>query len=406
MSAPRTLGFLVDGVAEAGSAGVLPISGLSLDSREITPGDAFIALRGAQGHGIEHAAGAVARGAAAVLFEAPARAPDLPVPVIAVAGLRGKLGRLAAHWFDAPSQSLRVVGVTGTNGKTSTVQLVAQALTLLGARAATIGTLGAGIYGEASSGERTTPDVITVQRHLAAFRAAGAGHVAMEVSSHALDQGRVDGVRFELAVFTNLTRDHLDYHGTMEDYFAAKAKLFAARRPRRRGGQHRRHMGPPAARRGHQRRTHAVVQRGGRCGRRPARARLRGQRGRDRLRPRHAMGQRADRIPAARPLQRRQPGRGGRRLGALGHGIADIARVLGALTPVAGRMNRIGGDAGAPLVVVDYAHTPDALSRPCAACARTPAAAWCACSVAAASATAASVRRWPRSPNGWPMPCS
>jgi UDP-N-acetylmuramoyl-L-alanyl-D-glutamate--2,6-diaminopimelate ligase len=363
MSAPRTLGFLLDGVAEAGSAGVLPISGLSLDSREITPGDAFIALRGAHGHGIEHAAGAVARGAAAVLFEAPARAPDLPVPVIAVAGLRGKLGRLAAHWFDAPSQSLRVVGVTGTNGKTSIVQLVAQALTLLGARAATIGTLGAGIYGEASSGERTTPDVITVQRHLAAFRAAGASHVAMEVSSHALDQGRVDAVQFELAVFTNLTRDHLDYHGTMEDYFAAKAKLFA-----REGlavavvniddpwGRQLLAAGTRAAR------TLSCSAAG------DAAADLRAH---DFVASAAGIAFDLDTPWGSARVASPLLGRFNvdnlvavaACLGALGHGIADIARVLGALTPVAGRMNRIGGDTGAPLVVVDYAHTPDALEQ-------------------------------------------
>jgi UDP-N-acetylmuramoyl-L-alanyl-D-glutamate--2,6-diaminopimelate ligase len=108
-----------------------------------------------------------------------------------------------------------VAGVTGTNGKTSTVQLIAQALSLHGERAGTIGTLGAGLYGRHVAGERTTPDVIAVHRLLAQLREEGASHVAMEVSSHALDQGRVDAVAFKVAVFTNLTRDHLDYHGSM-----------------------------------------------------------------------------------------------------------------------------------------------------------------------------------------------
>jgi UDP-N-acetylmuramoyl-L-alanyl-D-glutamate--2,6-diaminopimelate ligase len=121
---------------------------------------------------------------------------------------------------------MSVAGVTGTNGKTSTVQLIAQALTLRGATAGTIGTLGAGLYGRLEAGERTTPDVITVHRLLATMRDAGATHVAMEVSSHALEQGRVDAVAFQVAVFTNLTRDHLDFHGTMQAYGAAKSKLF------------------------------------------------------------------------------------------------------------------------------------------------------------------------------------
>jgi UDP-N-acetylmuramoyl-L-alanyl-D-glutamate--2,6-diaminopimelate ligase len=363
MSAPRDLAFLLDGVADAGSAGVLPITGLSLDSRAIAPGEAFIAVRGQHGHGIEHAAGAVARGAAAVVFEAPAEAPDLPVPVIAVAGLRAKLGRLAAHWFDAPSQALRVVGVTGTNGKTSTVQLIAQALGVLGTRAATIGTLGAGLYGQASEGERTTPDVISVQRHLAAFRAAGASHVAMEVSSHALDQGRVDAVRFELAVFTNLTRDHLDYHGTMDDYFAAKAKLFA------RDGLATAvlNIDDPWGRQ--------LLARGTRAARTlscsaagDASADLRAS-----ALAANAAGIAFDLDTPWGSTRIESPLLGrfnvdnlvavAACLGALGHGIADIARALGALTPVNGRMNRLGGDARAPLVVIDYAHTPDALEQ-------------------------------------------
>src|ERR1051325_6066717 len=126
-----------------------------------------------------------------------------------------------------PSQALQVVGVTGTNGKTSTVQLIAQALHHLGHSAATIGTLGAGLHGQVEEGERTTPDAIHVQELLASFREQGATHVAMEVSSHALEQGRVGAVKFGTAVFTNLTRDHLDYHGSMQAYGDAKAKLFA-----------------------------------------------------------------------------------------------------------------------------------------------------------------------------------
>jgi UDP-N-acetylmuramoyl-L-alanyl-D-glutamate--2,6-diaminopimelate ligase len=125
-----------------------------------------------------------------------------------------------------PRAGLRVIGVTGTNGKTSTVQLLAQALYALGRKPATIGTLGSGLHGHIDAGERTTPDAISVQRLMADFRDAGASDVAMEVSSHALSQARVAGVHFHLAVFTNLTRDHLDYHGDMQSYANAKQGLF------------------------------------------------------------------------------------------------------------------------------------------------------------------------------------
>src|SRR4249919_4379465 len=204
------------------------IHGLSADSRELSEGDAFIALAGATTHGLNFVDKARAAKVAAIVFELPAPADVvLPEHAIGVADLRHKLGRLADRFYDAPSKRLAMTGVTGTNGKTSTVQLIAQALTLHGDRAGTIGTLGAGLYGELVAGERTTPDVIAVHRLIAQMRDAGATHVAMEVSSHALEQGRVDAVAFKVAVFTNLTRDHLDYHGTMEAYGAAKAKLFA-----------------------------------------------------------------------------------------------------------------------------------------------------------------------------------
>ena len=363
MSAARNLDALLAGAADAGGAGVLPVRGLSLDSRAIEAGDVFVALRGTRGHGIDHAAGAVARGAVAVLFEPPAEAPHLPVPVLAVPGLRARLGAMAARWHGEPSRALRVVGVTGTNGKTSTVQLVAQALTLLGARAATIGTLGAGVHGEALSGERTTPDVITVHRLLAGFRDAGCGHVAMEVSSHALDQGRVDAVRFEVAVFTNLTRDHLDYHGTMDAYFEAKAKLFA--------------FDGLAC---------AVVNVDDPWGRRLADAGTRAARlltvsaagaaGADVRAREIALGAAGIAFTLETPwgAARIESPLLGRFnvdnlcavagcLGALGHPIERIAGALAALQPVAGRMNRLGGHGAAPLVVVDYAHSPDALEQ-------------------------------------------
>ncbi len=147
--------------------------------------------------------------------------------VVAVPNLRAHLGLIADRFFGQPSQALHVVGVTGTNGKTTCAWLIAQALSLCGRPAAYIGTLGYGPAGALQPVAHTTSDVVSVHRQLASLRAAGAGAVAMEVSSHALDQGRVDEVRFAAAALTNLTQDHLDYHDTMQAYGAAKARLFA-----------------------------------------------------------------------------------------------------------------------------------------------------------------------------------
>ncbi|MBW8368512.1 MAG: hypothetical protein K0M70_11740 [Arenimonas sp.] len=193
------------------------VAGLSADSRDLQPGDAFIALAGASTHGLRHA-GAVGRaGASVILFETPApQGAEPPANAVAVPGLRQRQGELADRFYGAPSRALAMTGVTGTNGKTSTVQLIAQALTLHGDVAGSIGTLGAGLHGRLVAGERTTPDVIAVHRLLAAMRGEGATHVAMEVSSHALEQGRVDAVAFRTAVLTNLTRPHRDLHGTNE----------------------------------------------------------------------------------------------------------------------------------------------------------------------------------------------
>jgi UDP-N-acetylmuramoyl-L-alanyl-D-glutamate--2,6-diaminopimelate ligase len=340
------------------------ITGLTADSNAVQPGDAFIALRGATTHGLRFAMQADAAGAAAILFDPPA--PDaltLPGTVVAVDGLRGKLGRIADRFFGSPSQALAVAGVTGTNGKTSTVQLVAQALTLRGAVAGTIGTLGAGLHGQLVPGERTTPDVIAVHRTLAQMRDAGATHVAMEVSSHALEQGRVDGVAFKVAVFTNLTRDHLDYHGTMDAYGAAKAKLFAW----------------PTL-------ETAVVNLDDPAGatmlaKLPAGVKRFGLSSRDHpaanLRAGGAMLTPAGLVfglvegGAVQPVESPLLGRFNidnllavaGTLRALGWTLADVGAVLPRLQPVDGRMSRVGGNEHQPLVVVDYAHTPDALEQ-------------------------------------------
>jgi UDP-N-acetylmuramoyl-L-alanyl-D-glutamate--2,6-diaminopimelate ligase len=209
----------------------LEISDLTLDSRAVRPGSAFLAVRGSLRHGVEFAAAAVASGARVVLWE-PAPGVEAPrlaadVHVLAVPGLAAQAGYIADRFFGAPSARLAVTGITGTNGKTTCAWLLASALNALGRRAAYLGTLGSGLPGQIEPGTHTTPDPVTLQRRLAALRAAGAEAVAMEVSSHALDQQRCAGVRFQAAAFTNLTREHLDYHGDMARYAAAKSLLFA-----------------------------------------------------------------------------------------------------------------------------------------------------------------------------------
>lgn len=353
-------------LADSATQSVSPllVSGLSLDSRVLHAGDVFFALAGAQGHGLAHAERAIEAGAAAIIYEPPL--PDglhAPRDAIAVPGLRARLGAIANRFYDSPSSALKVIGVTGTNGKTSTVQLIAQALSRAGHVVGSIGTLGSGLHGALVAGERTTPDVLQVHRELAHMRQHGATHVAMEVSSHALDQGRVDGLVFQIAVFSNLTRDHLDYHGTMAAYGAAKARLFAwpglqaavlnlddpfsdALRKELPDGL--RIIGVSAgARSDADLAAESVLA------------------GNDGLQFTLRIGER--RLPLSSALVGRfnvdnllaVAGV----LYAMRWDAADIAATLAALQPVPGRMSRIGGGERLPLVVVDYAHTPDALAQ-------------------------------------------
>ena len=342
----------------------LEITGLVMDSRDIRPGDAFVAIAGFGAHGLGFVEQARERGAAIILFEPPAP-DDLPAPAdaIAVPGLRARMGEMANQFHGAPSKAMTMVGVTGTSGKTSTVQLIAQAFEKIGVRTGTIGTLGVGLYGQEVATGFTTPLVLPMHKMLAELRDAGAKAVAMEVSSHALDQGRVDAVHYDIAVFTNLTRDHLDYHGDMESYGAAKAKLFS--RPGLRA---------------------AVINRDDAFGRRL----LDGLRSPVRGIGISASGDVAADIAATGvTLDARGIGfdlRIGDRtryvqspllgrfnidnvltvagvLLAEGRGFGEIADVLESLQPVAGRMNRLGGDGVLPLVVIDYSHKPDPLEQ-------------------------------------------
>lgn len=224
-----TLGRLLEGFDVAAPHGV-QVTDLVLDSRAARPGSLFLACQGRTTHGIVHAAAAVERGAVAVLWE-PVAGPEPPalprsIAAIPVAHLGRHVGELADRFFRRPSSDLRVAGITGTNGKTTVAALLAQASDYVGRRGWYIGTLGHGRPNAIAQAGLTTPDAVTVHRRLAQARDAGAATLALEVSSHALDQDRVAGVQFDTAVYTNLTHDHLDYHGSIEAYGAAKARLF------------------------------------------------------------------------------------------------------------------------------------------------------------------------------------
>ncbi len=226
---PKDLADLLAGLAThpVPTPGVA-VSDLTISSRDVMPGGAFIALQGLRTHGIGFASQAVDAGASCVLWQPIPNvvAPRISVPLIAVEDLDRALGTIADRFFDAPSRDVGVFGVTGTNGKTTTAFLIARAFAALGQVAGYTGTIGVGRIDALQPATYTTPDCVTVHREIAELRDAGGRYLSMEVSSHALDQSRVAGVRFDTAVFTNLTHDHLDYHGTFEAYGAAKAKLF------------------------------------------------------------------------------------------------------------------------------------------------------------------------------------
>lgn len=340
--------------------GVTP-RGVCIDSRRVQPGDLFLAWPGAALDGRRFIADAVAKGAAAVCFEAAgAEVPALSVPSLAVPNLASLAGNLADAVYGQPSEKLWLCGITGTNGKTSVSQWIAQALSGAGRSCAVIGTLGNGFVDQLEASPNTTPDAVTLHRDLARFAAAGAQACAMEVSSIGLHQGRVNGARFRCAVFTNLSRDHLDYHVDMEAYGEAKRLLFER-------------QGLEAA----------VINLDDPYGRDLAR-RLQGrvltlgytlgdEAGADRvLRADNltmtATGQRFSvegQVVNAALLGRFNTSNLLAVMGALlaaGLSPAEAAAALARLRPPPGRMQCLGGEK-TPLVVVDYAHTPDALDN-------------------------------------------
>jgi UDP-N-acetylmuramoyl-L-alanyl-D-glutamate--2,6-diaminopimelate ligase len=339
----------------------IDVHGMCLDSRQVKPGDAFVALQGAQTHGMRFASAVADAGAAVILSDGQVPSADVAIPVIEVANLAAQLGQLANRFYATDQRSLRCIGVTGTNGKTSSVQLIAQALDLLQTPCATIGTLGFGFAGELTEGARTTPDVFNVHAAIAGFDQRGAKALAMEVSSHALDQRRVDLVPYQIASFTNLTRDHLDYHPDMQHYFEAKAKLFAWPSLQAAVINIDDAYGAQLA--------ESLQARSIKLWRYSAHANQNAELVADAIKL-HAHGIEFTLNGVA--FTSKLIGRFNVEnlagviavLCACGFPLASLPPTIAQLQPVNGRMNKIESQhASAPLVVVDYAHTPDALEK-------------------------------------------
>ena len=202
-----------------------PCTGVAYDSRQVTPGSVFVALRGLKADGVAFAPQAIQAGAAAIVSETPAPA-STGVPWVLVSDARAALAHLAAEFYGHPSRQMQVVGITGTNGKTTTAYLVSAILDAAGIKSGLMGTVAYRVGDRVIDATRTTPEAPEVQAFMREMASSGCRACVMEVSSHALTLGRVDGVRFAAGVFTNLTRDHLDFHAGMDDYFAAKRRLF------------------------------------------------------------------------------------------------------------------------------------------------------------------------------------
>jgi UDP-N-acetylmuramoyl-L-alanyl-D-glutamate--2,6-diaminopimelate ligase len=347
------------------------IERLASDSRRCAPGVAFFAYPGENADGGAHIADALARGASAVVWEQAGFAwpADWRVPNAPVRGLKEQAGLLAHEFYGRPSEALWVCGVTGTNGKTSCTQWLAALLGSAGTRSAVIGTLGSGFPGALTDLANTTPDALELHRMLKEFAAHGARAAAMEVSSHGLVQGRVNGVRFACALFTNLSHDHLDYHRSMDAYAEAKTRLFdmpglesaVLNLDDVLGVQLARKLESSALDTIGYSLDASAVPAGSVRQFIAARA----------VEP-DADGMRLALESSWGPIEARinQTGRfsAANAIGVLGCLVAagvplqQAAALLESLPTVPGRMQRLGGH-GSPLIVVDYAHTPDALEK-------------------------------------------
>lgn len=371
---PRPLVQLLEGILPPGTVGAEQVSGLTLDSRAVEPGSLFVACRGTLHHGLNYLPQAVSRGAVAVLCEPDdnfsvadiqALGETVAAPLYPVVGLRDQVSLIAGRFYGHPGRQMTLIGVTGTNGKTSCCHFLSQAFSPEHL-CAVIGTVGNGLPGALERASHTTPDAISLQSLLADLHQRGADMVAMEVSSHALDQGRAAALPFNLAVLTNLSQDHLDYHDSMDAYARAKQRLFCM--PGLEAAVL--NMDDPFSSR-----LLAGL---------PAGVRVVGYSCNDGTALELEQWVRASHImPEYDGLAltiESSWGSGQLKSGLLGHfnvsnllavlavllerGIAFDAALgkLSELTTVSGRMQRFGG-AGQPLVVVDYAHTPDALEH-------------------------------------------
>lgn len=348
----------------------LAVTGLQIDSRRVEPGDAFLAVKGVGSHGLAHVETALTRGASVVVWEPAtgvAEPTELPVPQVAVPGLSRKVGVIAARFNGEPAGRLFTVGVTGTDGKTSTAYLVAQGLEALGSSCAYLGTIGFGRLGALKESSHTTPDPIRLQELLAGFVADGVQACAMEVSSHALDQARVAGIGFDVAILTNITRDHLDYHGTVEAYAAAKQRLFSDYR--RGAAVLNRDDATGAAWAAELLAEGAEVTVYGLEGAKPLAGRF--LLGRNLQLSVQGLAMDIDSSWGQGRLETRLLGRFNAynllaALAALlyrGASLPEALAAMATLQTVPGRIEGYRGPAAKPLVVVDYAHTPDALEQ-------------------------------------------
>lgn len=332
------------------------VTGLSEESSQVRPGDVFLACAKDSTQRARHIKQAAENGAVGIVVDAQASEPS-GLPLIKVHDLASNRGALAADFYAYPSRQIECVGVTGTNGKTSIAYHVANLSNLLGISSGYSGTLGNGVLGQLSPTSMTTPPPVTLQRLLAGFKNQGLQRAAFEISSHALDQDRAKHVELDVGVFSNLTRDHLDYHQSMEQYAEAKAKLFT---------------GWPL--------KLAVINADDELGRRLitcCRAdevvsfgaagdiawRATGVR-----RGMHALfdtprGRLETALPVAAEFALANVAAAIGVLLGLGHGIEELSQVLPQLQPIPGRMQVIDGAFGTPKVIVDFAHTPDALKK-------------------------------------------
>lgn len=335
---------------------------LQLDSRKVNAGDVFFAFPGRSRDGRDFIANAIAAGAAAIVCERGSTIGSLDQRCIEVEHLERQLGQIANEYFGAPSEHLTVYGVTGTNGKTTIATWLAQAHEALGTRCGFIGTVGSGFLNELEPANNTTPDAITLHQAFARMRAAGAGAAAIEVSSHALDQGRVAGTQFKSVIFTNLTQDHLDYHGTMAAYGEAKAKLFTDYATHSRVINADDEFGASLL----SRRLPGSVSYG--LTRGDVRTRIRTQDGAMLALEIESPWGRVDcDVQTVGTFNAYNATAVAASLLSTGKSPTEVSRAMSALKPASGRLEPIVPDTASNgddlLVLVDYAHTPDALEK-------------------------------------------